>query len=68
MPKGSSGRIVIEIDPIFKDELYTALKKEELNMKEWFLSSAEQFLKNRSQMSLALVSDGRQISDEMEGS
>jgi len=57
MAKGNSGRIVIEIDPSFKDELYTALKKEELNMKEWFLTSAEEFLKNRSQMKLNLVTD-----------
>lgn len=57
MAKGNSGRIVIEIDPSFKDELYTALKKEDLNMKEWFLTSAEEFLKNRSQMNLKLVSD-----------
>lgn len=57
MAKGNSGRIVIEIDPSFKDELYTALKKEELNMKEWFLTSAEQFLKNRSQMNLNLVNN-----------
>ena len=57
MAKGNSGRIVIEIDPSFKDELYTALKKEDLNMKGWFLSNAEEFLKNRSQMKLNLMSD-----------
>ena len=56
MAKGNSGRIVIEIDPLLKDELYTALKKEDLNMKEWFLSNAEEFLKNRSQMKLNLIS------------
>ena len=61
MAKGTSGRIVIEIDPSFKNELYTALKKEELNMKEWFLSSAEEFLKNRSQMKLNLVTDKQEI-------
>lgn len=55
MAKGNSGRIVIEIEPSIKDELYTALKKEDLNMKEWFLSNAEEFLKNRSQMKLNLV-------------
>ena len=57
MAKGNSGRIVIEIDPSLKDELYTVLKSEELNMKEWFLSNAEEFLKNRSQMKLNLVND-----------
>lgn len=63
MAKGNSGRIVIEIDPLFKDELYTALKKEELNMKEWFLTSAEEFLKNRSQMNLKLVNDDDKTSN-----
>lgn len=61
MAKGNSGRIVIEIDPSLKDELYTALKKEELNMKEWFLSNAEDFLKNRSQMTLNIMSDEQAI-------
>lgn len=57
MAKGTSGRIVIEVDPVFKDELYTAVAKEGLHMREWFLSNAEEFLKNRSQLSLELVID-----------
>ena len=61
MAKGNSGRIVIEIEPSIKDELYTALKKEDLNMKEWFLSNAEEFLKNRSQMKLNLVNNDRSV-------
>lgn len=65
MAKGNSGRIVIEIDPLFKDELYTALKKEEMNMKGWFLTNAEEFLKNRSQMNLKLVRDNENPSDEV---
>ena len=54
MAKGTSGRLVIEIDPKLKDELYTALEKEGLNLKQWFLLNAEQYLKNKSQMSLLL--------------
>ena len=34
MAKGSSGRIIIEIDPDFKQELYNSLQKENLTMKE----------------------------------
>lgn len=49
-----SGRLVIEIDPELKDELYTALNKEGLNLKQWFLLNTEQYLSNRSQMSLLL--------------
>ncbi len=33
MAKGNSGRIVIEIDPAIKEQLYTALEKEELTLK-----------------------------------
>ena len=54
MAKGMSGRLVIEIDPELKDELYTALNKEGLNLKQWFLLNTEQYLSNRSQMSLLL--------------
>jgi hypothetical protein len=52
MAKGSSGRIVIEIDPSLKSELYSALEKEGLNLKQWFLVNLEEYLKDRSQLSL----------------
>ena len=52
MAKGTSGRIVIEVDPTLKKELYSALEKEELTMKEWFMSNADWFLKDKSQLSL----------------
>ena len=52
MAKGSSGRIVIEVDPEIKHELYEALQKEELTLKEWFLNNADKFLKDKAQMSL----------------
>ncbi len=54
MAKGKSGRLVIEIDPELKDELYTALNKEGLNLKQWFLLNTKRYLSNRSQMSLLL--------------
>jgi hypothetical protein len=54
MAKGNSGRIVIEIDPDFKHELYEALEVEGMTLKKWFLNNADEFLKNRSQLSLLL--------------
>lgn len=58
MPVGTSGRIVIEVDPDLKQELYSALDKEGLNLKQWFLSNAQAFLKDRAQLSLPLSSGG----------
>lgn len=57
MAKGSSGRIVIEVDPELKNELYEALNLEKSTLKEWFLLNAKQFLENKSQLNLALLED-----------
>lgn len=54
MSIGSSGRIVIEIEPDLKQELHKALRKEGLNLKAWFLENAEEFLAERGQLQLAL--------------
>ena len=52
MAVGSSGRIVIEIDPELKVRLYEALKDDDLRLKEWFLEHVNFYLKNRVQLSL----------------
>ena len=52
MARGDSGRIVLEIDPSQKDELYSVLTKNGLTLKDWFLQQASQYLRNRSQLSL----------------
>lgn len=52
MAVGKSGRIVLEVEPEFKRELYDALHKEGKGLKQWFLESAERFLKDRSQLNL----------------
>lgn len=57
MSIGSSGRIVIEIDPDLKQDLYAVLEKDGLNLKQWFLENARQYLKDRSQLSLQLSSE-----------
>jgi hypothetical protein len=59
MPIGQSGRIVIEIDPELKQELYSSLEDEGLTLKQWFLGHVEEYLRNRGQLSLGLlVADG----------
>ena len=52
MPVGSSGRIVIEISPELKQELYEQLNKENLNLKQWFLRNVDLFLSNKNQLDL----------------
>ncbi len=44
MSVGESGRIVLEIDPLVKKQLYQTLKTEGLCMKDWFLIQANQLL------------------------
>jgi len=57
MARGSSGRIIIEIDPDFKQELYDALQKDNLTLKKWFLKNADKYLKHRGQLNLLLPDD-----------
>jgi len=52
MPRGNSGRIVLEVDPSKKNELYEALGKDGLTLKDWFLSQARHYLQNRNQTEL----------------
>lgn len=54
MARGTSGRIVIEIDPEMKNELYQQLNRENLNLKGWFLEHVDNFLKGRQQLTLEL--------------
>ena len=52
MARGESGRIVLEIDPSDKGELYTALTKDGMTLKDWFLRQASQYLRDRNQPAL----------------
>ena len=54
MAIGESGRIVIEIDPELKQELYGALAEQGLTLKQWFLLNAIQYLDQRIQPNLPL--------------
>jgi len=52
MPQGTSGRVVIDLDPEFKEKLYSVLKDNGLSMKEWFLTQASQYCDNQLQPQL----------------
>ena len=52
MARGDSGRIVLEIDPSEKDELYSAVTKDGMTLKEWFRRKAAEYLRERNQTQL----------------
>ena len=60
MSIGASGRIVIEVSPDLKRELYAALARDGANLKGWFLRQAEDYLSNGQQRRLALDADTAQ--------
>jgi len=55
MPIGRSGRIVIEIDPELKQELYATMDQDGTSLKQWFLDRVEEHLRNRGQLSLGFM-------------
>ena len=44
MARGKSGRIVLEVDPLMKGEMYALLAKEGITLKEWFIRSAKFYI------------------------
>lgn len=50
MAKGSSGRIVIEVDPKFKRDLYSVLAADGETLKDWFIRAAEKHIKERGEL------------------
>jgi hypothetical protein len=53
MAIGTSGRIVLEIDPALKQDIYAALEIKGLTLKQWFLEAASEQLLERQQLRLA---------------
>ena len=68
MAIGSSGRIVIEINPETKQALYKQLKIEEMHLKQWFLDNVDGFLKGKTQLSLSLDADKQNNKQEQSAS
>lgn len=52
MAKGSSGRVVIVVEPALKRELYVELARWDLTLKEWFVDQATRFLEENRQPTL----------------
>lgn len=52
MARGKSGRVVLEIDPELKRQLYATLENKQQTMKEWFIKEAEGLIYGEMQPSL----------------
>lgn len=52
MARGKSGRVVIEIDPELKRQLYATLENKQQTMKDWFVKEAEGFIYGETQPSV----------------
>lgn len=57
MAMGSSGRIVIVIEPGLKRDLYVELARRGLTLKAWFIDQATQFVETSQQPSLFVAED-----------
>jgi len=55
MSIGNSGRIVIEVDPSLKRELYVALSLEGLTLKDWFIRQAGVYVSSSTQLPLTFA-------------
>jgi len=52
MARGSSGRIVLEIEPSVKKNLYDALDRERVTLKDWFLQQINRYFEEKNQLQL----------------
>lgn len=58
MAIGSSGRVVVELDPQLKHKLHVALREDGKNMKDWLVENAKAYLEGRYQPTLDLLKNG----------
>jgi hypothetical protein len=54
MAVGTSGRIVLEIDPLLKKQIYAALEENGITLKSWFVDAARSQLVEKKQLLLGL--------------
>jgi hypothetical protein len=57
MARGSSGRIVIDVDPEFKEELYHALALQGSTLKDWFVTKARHLCEESRQPAFSFAAE-----------
>ena len=58
MAIGSSGRIVVELDPELKKQLYAELERQGRTMKEWLTEHAQELLSSQLRLELGSQDSG----------
>ncbi len=62
MSRGESGRVVVELDPELKRQLYSRLALSGLTLKDWFIQNATQYCEHATQGDLFVA--GKAKSEE----
>lgn len=57
MARGPSGRLVIDIDPVLKRDLHSALAADGSSLKDWFLKRVVTYFAERQQPALPGMTD-----------
>lgn len=66
MARGSSGRVVIEVEPDLKGELYSMLARQGVTLKQWFIEQASEAIKNHNQPTFQFSEPTTSIAREVE--
>lgn len=61
MAKGSSGRIVVEIQPALKRELHSVLALDGQTLKSWFIEVANLYISNRSSVNKVATNNSKKV-------
>ena len=67
MAVGSSGKVLVEVAPDLKKELYVALRRDGLTMKDWFLQNARAYLASQRQPELVFSPPANPTADPSDG-
>ena len=59
MAKGESGRIVLEVNPDLKKQLYSVLALEQKTLKDWFIEHAEKHIDAKKSYILNSLKDSK---------
>lgn len=59
MAKGESGRVVLEVSPELKMQLYSVLALEQKTLKDWFIEQADVYIKLKKNSLLDSLKDSK---------